>query len=174
MRRVVIPLAVAAVVLTLGAGPATAASKKPVKLEGTVNVHGTKDVSKKSSATLAVELDDFYFGPTFIKAKAGEKVTLELENEGNAPHTFTSDKLGVDEQVAPGDSATLEITVPSSGAAFRFFCQFHEGQGMQGAVFTKSGGSVTAAGATSGGSGSSSSSGSDDDSGGSGGISYGY
>ena len=105
MRRVVIPLAVAAVVLTLGAGPATAASKKPVKLEGTVNVHGTKDVSKKSSATLAVELDDFFFGPTFIKAKAGEKVTLELENEGNAPHTFTSDRLGVDEQVAPGESA---------------------------------------------------------------------
>ena len=89
-------------------------------------------MSSKSSAKLAVELDDFYFAPTFIKAKAGEKITLELENEGNVPHTFTSDELGVDEQVDPGKSAKLTITVPSDGAVFQFHCQLPRGPGHAG------------------------------------------
>jgi plastocyanin len=141
MRRAVISTMLAVLMVltaTLVSGPAWAA-KQPVKLSGTVNVHGTKDVSKKSNATLEMELDNFYFGPTFVKAKSGETIEIELENEGSAPHTLTSDALGVDEEVAPGDSATVEITVPSSGGAFRFFCRFHQANGMQGAVFTKTG-----------------------------------
>ena len=132
---------VTAGVLGLGSLPAGAA-EKPVKLSGTVNVQGNKDVSKKADAELDMELDNFYFGPTFVKAKAGQTVTLELENEGSAPHTFTSRTLDVDEEVSPGDSTTVEITIPSSGKAFRFFCRFHEGSGMQGAVYTTSGAKV--------------------------------
>jgi plastocyanin len=149
MRRFLITAASAALVAIVGAGvlaaPANAASKKPVKLEGKVNVHGTKDVSTKSSATIELEADDFYFSPTFIKAKAGEKLTFELENEGSATHTFTSEGLNIDEQVSPGKSTKFTLTVPSSGEAFRFYCQFHEGMGMQGAVFTRAGASVTTA-----------------------------
>jgi plastocyanin len=158
--RVAILAALAALVVTLAAGPAMAAGKKPVKLEGTVNVHGSKDVSSKSSAKLDVELDNFYFGPTFVKAKAGEKLTLELENEGSAPHTFTSDVLDVDQQLSPGDKMTIEVTVPSDGNAFRFYCRFHQGSGMQGAIYTKAGATATATGTSTGSSGSSGSKGS--------------
>ena len=87
-----------------------------------VNIKGTKDVSSKSSATIEEELDDKYFDPTFIKAKAGEKITFEVENEGNLPHTFTSDELSVDKQVKPGKSAKFTVTVPSDGAVFQFHC----------------------------------------------------
>ena len=123
-------------------GPAGAKTSKPVDIDGKVNVKGTKDVSSKSAATIDMEADDYYFGPTFVKVKAGEKVTVELENEGNASHTFTSDSLGVDKQVAPGKSAKVTVTVPSDGTAFEFHCSFHEDMGMQGAFFTKKGGTA--------------------------------
>jgi plastocyanin len=143
MRSRTIPLlaAVAGLVFVFTAAPVSAAAKAPVELGEKVTVKGTKDVSSKSSAKLEVELDDKYFNPTFIKAKAGEKIKLELKNEGSLPHTFTSDTLSVDKQVDPGKSAKLTVTVPSDGKVFQFHCDFHEAAGMVGAVYTKAGAS---------------------------------
>jgi len=125
-----------------GVGPAGAKTSKPVSIDGKVNVKGTKDISSKSAATIDMEADDYYFGPTFVKVKPGEKVTIELENEGNASHTFTSDSLNIDQQVAPGKTKKFTLTVPSDGTAFEFHCSFHEDMGMQGAFFTKKGGTA--------------------------------
>ena len=143
-RTIPLLVATAALVFVFTAAPVSAATKAPVKLGQKVNVKGTKDVSSKSSAKLEMELDDKYFAPTFIKAKAGEKITLEMENEGNLPHTFTSDELAVDQQVDPGKSAKLTFTVPSDGQVFQFHCTFHESAGMAGGVYTKAGASATA------------------------------
>jgi plastocyanin len=126
----------------VGVGPAGAKTSKPVSVDGKVNVKGTKDISSKSAASIDMEADDYYFAPTFVKVKPGEKVTIELENEGNASHTFTSDSLGVDQQVAAGKSKKFTVTVPTDGTAFEFHCSFHEDMGMQGAFFTKKGGTA--------------------------------
>jgi plastocyanin len=123
-------------------GPAGAKTSKPVDVDGRVNVKGTKDVSSKSAATIDVEADDYYFGPTFVKVKPGEKVTIELENEGTTTHTFTSDSLKVDEQLAPDEKAKITVTVPRDGTAFEFHCSIHQSMGMQGAFFTKKGGTA--------------------------------
>jgi plastocyanin len=109
----------------------------PVVLSGTVNDHGTKDADGTKAG---IELDDFYFGPTFVKAAPGATLTLELENEGSVAHTFTTD-TGVDVTVAPGTKGTGTVTLPASGAV-RFYCRFHAGQGMQGAFFSKAGDTV--------------------------------
>ena len=135
-------VAAAVLVLVAGAVPAGAASKPPVNLDQKVTNKGSKDVSTKSSATIEEELDDKYFEPTFIKAKPGEKITFEVENEGDLPHTFTSDELSVDKQVNPGKKAKFTVTVPESGKVFQFHCEFHEAAGMAGAVYTKAGGSA--------------------------------
>lgn len=102
----------------------------PVSLAGSTNDHGTKTATKE----LEMEADDFYFGPTFVKATAGQTFTIELANEGKATHTFTSTALGIDEQLDPGQKRTVTVTAPQSGTAL-FFCRFHQGQGMQGAIF---------------------------------------
>ena len=142
-RRVAIVLTGALLVVGFGVvGLAGAKTSKPVTVDGKVNVEGTKDVSAKSAATIDMEADDYYFGPTFVKVKPGEKVTIELENEGNASHTFTSDSLSIDQQVAAGKKAKFTVTVPSDGTAFEFHCSFHEDMGMQGAFFTKKGGTA--------------------------------
>jgi plastocyanin len=140
MRRVCILLAASALALGLmGVAPAGAKPSKPVTLDGKVNNKGTKDISKKTSATIEVEADDYYFKPTFMKVQPGEKVTIEFKNEGSTTHTFTSDALSVDQQLSAGKSKKFTVTVPSSGAAFQFHCDFHESMGMQGAFFTKAG-----------------------------------
>ena len=82
---------------------------------------------------LAVGLTDFEFSPDELEGAAGETVSIQLENTGSARHTFTGD--GVDEEVAAGDSATVEVTLPDSGS-FDFFCRFHQGQGMVGSITT--------------------------------------
>jgi plastocyanin len=112
----------------------TAASEAPVALSGKVNNEGTADAT--GTDELEVEADDFYFKPTFVKVTAGQKLTVKLKNEGAAAHTFTSAELGVDQELQAGDTATVEITVPSADSV-TFFCRFHQGGGMQGAVFTK-------------------------------------
>jgi plastocyanin len=109
-----------------------------VKLPGKTNNKGTKDLSTKGASTSTeVEQDDYYFEPTFMKVAPGQKVTLELHNEGKATHTFTSTQLGVDKEVAPDSKATVTVTMPMSGTA-TFFCRFHQSLGMQGAFVVSS------------------------------------
>lgn len=119
-----------------------AAGNAPVSLPGTVNEGETGDAT---SGSLKVELDDFYFGPAYIKATPGETITLHLENEGKSVHTFTSDALGVDQQLSPGQDADVTVTMPMTGAT-QFHCRFHEAMGMQGAFFFNPGDAVGGAG----------------------------
>jgi len=113
-----------------GGSGARSSEAPPVSLQGTTNDHGTKPATND----MEIELDDFYFAPTYIRATAGQRVTVELHNEGQAPHTFTSNGLGnIDEQLAPGARKTITITASAGGAAV-FYCRFHQSQGMQGAV----------------------------------------
>ena len=93
--------------------------------------HGTTDIA--GSTELELEADDFYFGPTVLDGDAGQSLTLSLHNEGDAPHTFTIDEAGIDEELQPGDEGSIDVTFPDSGALV-FYCRFHRGQGMLGAL----------------------------------------
>ena len=114
-----------------GSASGTAASSgSTVSLPGKVNDHGSTTV--KDGASLEMELDDYYFGPTFITGPAGAKVTVELKNEGTKNHTFTIDAAKVDQQLSPDKTASVQVTLPASGT-LAFYCKFHQSQGMQGA-----------------------------------------
>jgi plastocyanin len=99
------------------------------------NDHGSKDVSGESK--VEVELDDDYFEPTVLEGKAGERVTLELKNEGSNEHNLTIDELNIDQDVEAGDETEIEVTFPDSGT-LTFYCKYHRGQGMAGAFRTES------------------------------------
>ena len=132
MRRLMAVLVVL-VLFTTGCGGSDddeGGSAPPVSLAGPTSDHGTKAAAQD----LEVELDDFYFGPTFIKATAGQRFTLRLKNEGKTPHTFSSTALGIDEELLPGESKTVTVTAPQTGNAL-VICRYHQAQGMQGAIF---------------------------------------
>ena len=76
---------------------------------------------------------DNYFEPTVLKGKPGQKVTLELKNEGKVAHTFTMAAQSVDQEVQPGDEAEADVTFPKSGE-LGFVCKFHQSSGMVGAL----------------------------------------
>ena len=131
MRRLLV-LGVAAALLLGACGGDDSSSSTP-KVSGKVTDKGTQTVSGSS---LKLEADDFYFKPTFVDAKPGTKLSVEIENEGQNEHTFTIDSANVDQEIAPGKSATVQVTVPSSGD-LNFYCRFHRGIGMQGAIVAK-------------------------------------
>ena len=94
--------------------------------------HGTKDVSDETGK-VEIEMYDDYFEPTVLKGKPGQKVELELKNEGENPHTLTISDQSVDKEIQPGDEGEVEVTFPQSGQ-LEFVCRFHESKGMVGAL----------------------------------------
>lgn len=108
-------------------------SPQPTANSSPLNNQGTMDATAMSKFSL--ELDDQYFKPTFIKATAEQTFNIELENEGALPHTFTISSLNVDNEVAPGTTVEIDLTLPSGTTDLAFVCRFHVGGGMRGAFF---------------------------------------
>src|SRR5438105_848664 len=116
MRRIVIAMASLALLLAACGKSSSSSSKSsssgspPVSLSGQVNDKGTKDYTKGSGE---IEVDSFYFNPTYVKAAPGSTLQLELSNESKTTHTFTIDALKIDEEVPAGAKHTVAVTVPA-------------------------------------------------------------
>jgi plastocyanin len=126
--------------------PAGGSGNQPVPLPGQTNNKGTKSPTGNE---IEVEMDDFYFNPTFIQGKPGQQLTLHLKNEGKNAHTFTSTALNVDKTLQPDQTMDVQVTLPQAGTT-QFHCNFHQSQGMQGAFFFNTGDTVGGAGAGAG------------------------
>ena len=98
-----------------------------------VNDHGTLDATGESEVDF--EADDVYFNPTFLRGEAGQKLTLRIENEGNAKHNFSIPSQNIDQDIEAGEETTVEITFPQGGVAL-FLCKYHQGQGMVGELLS--------------------------------------
>src|SRR2546425_11803511 len=115
---------------------ATAPSSKStsVTLGGvTYADHGTKDVRNLSK--LELEADDYYFSPTFLRGRPGQKLTLLFESEASTLHNLSIPALGIDRDIPPKGKVELNVTFPSSGV-LAFFCKFHGALGMNGQLLT--------------------------------------
>ncbi|MFL5939612.1 MAG: cupredoxin domain-containing protein [Gaiellaceae bacterium] len=159
MRRTVLTLAVLVLGLVpvlAGCGSSSSSSSSTTESSGgggqktiagvKANDHGTKAV--EDSGKTEVELDDFYFEPTVLEGRAGEKVTLELKNEGQDEHSFTIDAQSVDKDLEPGDEGEVTVTIPQSGV-ISFYCKYHKSSGMAGALAVQGGtGGMTGTGTT--------------------------
>jgi plastocyanin len=133
MRSLILFVA-AAIALAGCGGGGSSGSKAPASLSGQVTNKGTVTVSGSS---VTIDAQDFAFKPTFVKAAPGTKLTVKVVNQGQALHTFTAPTAHVDMQVASGKTVTATVTVPASGS-LNFYCRFHRGIGMQGAIVAKS------------------------------------
>ena len=98
--------------------------------------HGTKDV--RSLSKLELEADDYYFSPTFLRGKPGQKLTLLVESEARTLHNLSISSLGIDKDIPPKGKVQLEVTFPASGV-LTFTCKFHGGLGMNGQLLTGDG-----------------------------------
>jgi plastocyanin len=96
------------------------------------NNHGQEDVFGETGK-VEIELDDYYFKPTVLNGTPGQRITLELKNEGNEEHNITVPTQDVDRNVAPAEEAEVVVTFPPSGQ-IGFQCKFHENVGMAGGL----------------------------------------
>ena len=81
---------------------------------------------------------EYYLDPSEVRVKAGVRVVLTFENEGNILHALVieNESLGVKIEVplvSPGTSATVEFTIDTPGR-YDLYCPvgFHRQLGMEG------------------------------------------
>jgi plastocyanin len=108
-------------------------SEEPATIEVNgepANFEGTEALTGES---IKFEEDDFYFEPTVLTGDAGQKVTLEVFNEGDSEHNLTIEDQGIDEDTEPDGTASIVVEIPDSGL-IEFYCSYHEAQNMRGAL----------------------------------------
>ena len=73
---------------------------------------------------------EFKFDPESLSAAAGD--SIEYSNEDDAEHNFTVEDAGLDEDVEPGSSITIDLADVEPGT-YDFFCEYHP-DSMQGTL----------------------------------------
>ena len=112
------------------AAAAPSGKSRSITLDGvTYADHGTKDVRNRSR--LELEADDYYFSPTFLRGKPGQKLTLVVESEASTLHNISLPALGIDKDIPPKGKVQVDVTFPASGV-LAFSCKFHGPLGMNG------------------------------------------
>ena len=81
--------------------------------------------------TFTIDAQDYFFSPNVLTGSAGQQLTLTIDNQGAATHTFTIASEHIDVTLAPGTQQTVKVTFPNSGST-EFLCRFHESMGMTG------------------------------------------
>lgn len=82
---------------------------------------------------IQVAMVDNNFAPSMLELPAGDEVTISTPNNGQNPHSFTIDDLGVDTGVIDsGGSTEVTFTVPEGEA--QYYCTVHGAEVMSGTI----------------------------------------
>jgi plastocyanin len=76
---------------------------------------------------------DNSFNPATSSARAGQKVTVNVKNDGQRPHSFTIDGVVDTGRLDAGQSKTVEFT-PSAAGSLTFYCTIHSAAVMSGTM----------------------------------------
>jgi plastocyanin len=116
-----IPLRVAALLL---AGGLMAAC-------GAAELTGNAASGPAPGDAIAIEAGDNFFEPEQVEVTAGEEVTVEITNTGDAAHDWTVDELELSTGVIPaGEVFHATFTAPDGDV--EFVCTLH--RGMDGTI----------------------------------------
>lgn len=96
------------------------------------------NMEENGGDTIQVEAFDFGFEPDTISLDSGEEVSIEFNNTGGAPHTFTSEDLGVDITTEAGGNGAATVSAPEDGT-YPFQCSIHPDR-MSGEIIVGDGG----------------------------------
>jgi plastocyanin len=115
----------------------TVSAVKPSKPGSPVAFSALRDRGTQTAlandVAIAIDVDDFSFGPTFVRAAPGATVELVLTNDGHEVHSFVIDSYKVKDLLKPGIPVSESVVVPNAGSLI-FYCRFHRNLGMQGAI----------------------------------------
>lgn len=93
-------------------------------------------VAQPAVKSIVVELNDDFFNPEAITIPNGTATKLILKNKGKKEHTFTVEKLGIDEEVQAGKEKTITVQ-PKQPGTYELICRYHFQEGMVGKVIVE-------------------------------------
>lgn len=91
--------------------------------------HGALQVD---ADTVDVKAGDQFFDPTCLTGVSQGTVTLTIENTGQALHNIQIQDQGIDKDIEPGETVTVDVEMGDKPVAFT--CKYHTTLGMHGAV----------------------------------------
>ena len=100
------------------------------------SAHGEADIGGVSATV--IEMGDFFFKPTVLRGRPGQRLTVTLSNQGNTVHDFSIPAQHIDANVEAGTPVTVTVTFPQKGSV-AFECRYHLLQKMRGELVTAGG-----------------------------------
>jgi len=98
-------------------------------LPASTNIHGTIAASGNQ---LSIEAGDFFFSPTCLTGVHSGAITLTVHNGGVTLHNLSIPSLHIDMDMTSGQTITVHMLMGK--APLVFFCKYHRGAGMLGAL----------------------------------------
>jgi plastocyanin len=98
-------------------------------LPPSTNIHGT---IAASGSQLSIEAGDFFFSPTCVTGVHSGTITLTVHNGGVTLHNVSIPSLHIDMDMTSGQTITVHVLMRK--APLVFFCKYHRGSGMLGAL----------------------------------------
>ena len=80
--------------------------------------------------TTSLSMVDNAFDPATLAVASGD--TVEVSNDGEAPHNITIEGEGIDEDVESGQSTS--VTFDLEAGSYTMFCEYHREAGMEGTL----------------------------------------
>jgi uncharacterized cupredoxin-like copper-binding protein len=110
------------------------AANAPAATPGAEGGTPTTGATTAAAMTVDVVAQDIFFEPKELTIPANTDVTVNLPNEGAAPHNFSIDALGIDVDMAPGAAEQVVINAPAG--EYEFYCNVpgHKEAGMVGTL----------------------------------------
>lgn len=99
---------------------------------GSDNTAPKADSAAAPGPTIDIQAGDFFFAPTCETAVPAGAVALIVKNSGSALHNVSIPSLGIDKDVDPGQ--TISVNVPVGSPPVQFFSKHHRTSGMVGAL----------------------------------------
>jgi plastocyanin len=90
---------------------------------------GGTDGGNGGGATGTLVMIDNAFQPASLTTSAG---SLSVSNDGAALHNLTIEEAGIDEDVQPGQSTTIDLSLEPG--EYEMVCEYHAAQGMTGTL----------------------------------------
>ena len=71
----------------------------------------------------SVSMGEFFYEPVCVQAENG--TTIEVVNEGDAPHTYTVEGTDLESNLSPHDTGELTFAGLTSGTVYEVTCDYH-------------------------------------------------
>lgn len=80
-----------------------------------------KTTAVTNNQSITMESKSFSFNPNIIRAKVGEKVSIQITSQGN--HNFVIDEFGV-KVATPSGKTTEVVFTPTKAGTFEYYCGY--------------------------------------------------